>query len=102
MQEGCIMLFTYYSFFLFCQNEKGLLNFVSERIKLVYRINNTRYNFQKNKLPLKHLKPQFIIRPHAFEVKFISKYQLLFHWKSFENISSFKLYLHWKQVKRNL
>ena len=32
-------------FVLFCQNEKGLLNFVSERIiflKLVYRINNTR------------------------------------------------------------
>ena len=32
MQEGCIMLFAYYSVFLFCQNEKGLLNFVSERI----------------------------------------------------------------------
>ena len=48
------MLFTYYSFFLFCQNEKGLLNFVSGSIiflKLVYRINNTRYSFHKNKLP---------------------------------------------------
>ena len=44
-QEGCIMLFTYSCFN--CRNEKGLLNFVSERIKLVYRINNTRYNFQK-------------------------------------------------------
>ena len=45
-----------------CRNKKGLLNFVSERINLVYRINNTRYNFQKNKLhvPFKHLKPQFI------------------------------------------
>ena len=32
MQEGCIMLFTYYSFFLFRQNEKGLFNFVLERI----------------------------------------------------------------------
>ena len=48
MQEGCIMLFTYYSYlFLFCRNEKGLLNFVSERIiflKPVYRINNTWYS----------------------------------------------------------
>ena len=59
-QEGCIMLFTYSCFN--CQNEKGLLNFVSERINVVYRINNTRYNFQKNKLPFKHLKPQFIGR----------------------------------------
>ena len=57
-QEGCIMLFTYSCFN--CQNEKGLLNFVSERINVVYRINNTRYNFQKNKLPFKHLKPQFM------------------------------------------
>ena len=67
MQEGCIMLFTYYSFFfLFCRNEKGLLNFVSKRIiflKLVYRINtDTQYSFQKNKLPLENLKPQFIGR----------------------------------------
>ena len=31
-------------------------------LKLVYRVNNTRYNFQKNKLPFKHLKPQFIGR----------------------------------------
>ena len=47
-----------------CRNKKGLLNFVSERINLVYSINNTRYNFQKNKLhvPFKHLKPQFIGR----------------------------------------
>ena len=57
-QEGCIMLFTYSCFN--CQNEKGLLNFVSERINIVYRINNTRYNFQKNKLPFKHPKPQFM------------------------------------------
>ena len=65
MQEGCVMLFTYYSFVLFCQNKKGLLNFVSERIiflKLVYRINNTRYSFQNNKLPFRLLKPQFIGR----------------------------------------
>ena len=44
-------------FMFFFRNEKGLLNFVSERIKLVYRINNTRYNFQKDEVPFKHLKP---------------------------------------------
>ena len=33
--------------FFFGRNEKSLLNFVSQKIKLVYRINNTRYNFQK-------------------------------------------------------
>ena len=60
MQEGCIVLFTFVC--LFCRNVKGLLNFVSERIKLVYRINNTRYQLQTNKLPLKHLKQQFIRR----------------------------------------
>ena len=54
-----VLLFT---FFFFCRNKKGLLNFVSERIKLVFRINNTRYNFQKNKLPFKYLKPEFIGR----------------------------------------
>ena len=31
MQEGCIML-SLTLFLLFCQSEKGLLNFVSERI----------------------------------------------------------------------
>ena len=41
--------------------EKGLLNFVSERIKLVYRI-ITYYSFKKNKLPFKLLKPQFTDR----------------------------------------
>ena len=61
------MLFTYYSFLLllFWRNEKGLLNFVSERIiflKHVHRINNTRYSFQKNKLPFKLVKPHFIGR----------------------------------------
>ena len=84
------MLFTYSCFN--CRNEKGLLNFVSERIKLVYRINNTRYNFQKNKLPFKRLKPQFIARILS-RFKSISKYQLLFHWKSFENRWSFIFYL---------
>ena len=52
-------------FFFFGRNEKGFLNFVRERIiflKLCYRINNTRCSFQKNKLPFKLLKPQFIGR----------------------------------------
>ena len=50
---------------LFCRNEKGLLNFVCEKIiflNLVYGINNTRYCFQKSKLPFKLVKPRFIGR----------------------------------------
>ena len=31
-------------------------------------------------------------RAHTFELKSISKYQLLLHWKRFENIRSFILY----------
>ena len=61
MQEGCIMLFTYYYFFVLPERK----NFVSERIiflKLVYRINITRYSFKKNKLPFKPVKPHFIGR----------------------------------------
>ena len=54
--------------------------------KACFRINNTQYSFQKNKLPFKLLKPHL-------ELKSISKYQLLLHWKSFENIWSFILYL---------
>ena len=46
-----------------CRNEKCLLNSVSERIKLVYRINLLGTAFKKkNKLPFKLLKPQFIGR----------------------------------------
>ena len=37
------------------RNEKGLLNFVSERIKLVYRITLLGTVFEKNKLPFKLL-----------------------------------------------
>ena len=58
-------------FFLY---EIGLLNFVSERIKLVYRINNTLFAFQTSKIT--------IYRSQAS----ISKFQLLFHWKNLENI----------------
>ena len=57
------MLFIY-SFFVVLLERKSL-NLVSERIiflKLVYRINNTRYSFQKNKLPFKLLNPHFIGR----------------------------------------
>ena len=62
-QEACIMLFTYNSCFsFFCRNEKGLLNFICERIKLVYRINLLGTAFKKNMLPFKLLKPQFIGR----------------------------------------
>ena len=56
-----------YSCFFF-RNEKRLLSFVSERIKLVYRINNTRYNFPKLGLSyrehcsLRFLKPLYIKR----------------------------------------
>ena len=84
------MLFTYSCFN--CRNEKGFLNFVSERIKLVYRINNTRYNFQKNQASFQTSKTT-IYRPHTFELKSISNYQLLFQRKSFENMWSFILYL---------
>ena len=59
------MNFRNYNILQFCPNEKGLLNFVSERIiflKLVYRINNTPYSFQKTKRPFKLLKPHFIGR----------------------------------------
>ena len=87
MQEGCIMLFTYYCFFVLPERKMGLLNFVSERIiflKLVYRINNTRYSLKK-KAAFQTCKTTFY-RPHTFKLKSISKYRFLLHWKSFENI----------------
>ena len=46
--------------FFFCWYGKGLLNFVSERIKLVYRINNTRLAFQTSKTT--------ICRPHTSDL----------------------------------
>ena len=60
------MLFTYSCFN--CRNEKGLLNFVSERIKLVYRINNTWYNVRK-KYAAFQISKTTIYRPHTFELK---------------------------------
>ena len=41
-QQACFMI-------IFCWYEKGLLNFVSKRIKLVYRINTTHLAFQTSK-----------------------------------------------------
>ena len=84
------MLFSYSCFN--CLNKKGLLNFVSERIKLVYRINNTRYLLPK-KLTAFQTSKTTIYKPHTFELKSISISILLFYWKSFENIWSFILYL---------
>ena len=80
LQQACFMLFTYFMF-LFCWYERGLLNFVSERIKLVYRINNTRLAFQTSKTT--------IYRPHTPELKSISKFQLFFLWRNFEKYMIF-------------
>ena len=69
MQEGCIMLFTY--FFFFCWNKKGLLNFVSERIiflKLVYRISNyTCYRGTQREYNSKRLKNSIVKRILVFK-----------------------------------
>ena len=64
--------------FFFGWHEKGLLSFVSERVNLVYRINNTRLAFQTSITT--------IYRLQTSELKSISKFQLLFHWKNFEKI----------------
>ena len=61
--------------------EKGLLNFVSERIKLVDGIKNTRLTFQTSKTKIN--------RPQTSELKSISKLQLLFYWKKFEKYMIF-------------
>ena len=74
-------------------SEKGLLNFVSERIKLVYRINNTRLAFQTSKTT--------IYRPQTSELKSISKFKLLFHWKNFEKLIDDRLYSTLEQVKQH-
>ena len=52
-------------FFLFCQNEKGLLNFVSERIiflKLVYKLTILGTAFTNISCLFNLLKPHFIGR----------------------------------------
>ena len=70
-------------FFFCCWYGKGLLNFVRERIKLVYRVNNTLLAFRTSKT--------IIYRPHTPELKSISKFQLLFHWRNFEKYMIFTL-----------
>ena len=67
--------------FFFGWHEKGLLNFVSERVKLVYRINNTRLAFQTSITT--------IYRLQTSNLKSISKFQLLFHWNNFEKYMIF-------------
>ena len=52
-----------------CRNLKGLLNFVRERIKLIFQTSKT------------------TITPHTSELKSIFKFQLItFHLKTFKNI----------------
>ena len=75
----------------FWQYKKGLLNFVSKRIKLVYMINNTCLAFQ--------ISITTSYKPHTPELNCISKFQLLFHWKNLENIWSFTLSLEAGETK---
>ena len=76
---------------LFCQYEKGLLNFVSKRIKLVYRTNNDRLAFQASETT--------ISRPQTSELKSISNFQLVFYWKEFEKYTIFYT-LPWSRWNR--
>ena len=54
-----------------CQDEKGVLNFVSERIKPVYRINLLSTAFKKKKAAFQTTKTT-IYRLHTSELKSIS------------------------------
>ena len=71
----------------FCRYEKGQLNFVSERIKLVHGIKNTRLAFQTSKTTIK------------VKLKSISKFQLLFHCRNFEKYMTFYT-LPWSRWNR--
>ena len=71
----------------FCQYEKGLLNFVSGRIKLVHGIKNTRLAFQTSKTTIK------------VKIKSISKFQLLFHCSNFKKYMIFYT-LPWSRWNR--
>ena len=92
-QEACFMLSTelMFFFFFFWWYEKVLLNIVSERIKLVYGINTTRLAFRTSKTT--------IYRPHTPELKSMSKFQLLFHWRNFEKYMIFYT-LPWSRWNR--
>ena len=78
-QQACIKSSPNSCFF--CLYLKGQLNFVSERIKLVYRIKNIRLAFQTSKTKING--------PQTSELKSIFKYQLLFHWMKFEKYMIF-------------
>ena len=60
---------------------KRSVELVSERVKLVYSIKNTRLAFQTYKTKSN--------RPQTSELKSIPKFQLLFHWKNFEKYMIF-------------
>ena len=78
-QQACII---HSNSCFFCRYEKGLLNFVSERVKLVYgSIKNTRLAFQTSKTKSN--------RPQTSELKSVSKFELLFYWKNFEKYMIF-------------
>ena len=77
--------------FFFGRHEKGLLNFVIEGVKVVYRINNTRLAFQTSITT--------IYRLQTSNLKSISKFQLLFHWKNFEKYMIFYA-LPWSRWNR--
>ena len=78
--------------FFFGRHEKGLLNFVIERVKVVYRINNTRLAFQTSITTI-------IYRLQTSNLKSISKFQLLLHWKNFEKYMIFYA-LPWSRWNR--
>ena len=69
------------------RNEKVLLNFVSERIKLVYRITLLGTVFEKNKLPFKLLNHNLWVAYSRIKVNYC------FNGRTLKNIWSFILYL---------
>ena len=73
-QQASFTLFTQFMFFFLIR--KRFVELCNREKKLVYWINNTRLAFQTSKTT--------IYRPHTPELKFISKFQLLFHWRNFE------------------
>ena len=73
-QQASFTLFPQFMFFFLIR--KRFVELCNREKKLVYWINNTRLAFQTSKTT--------IYRPHTPELKFISKFQLLFHWRNFE------------------
>ena len=73
-QQASLTLFTQFMFFFLIR--KRFVELCNREKELVYWINNTRLAFQTSRTT--------IYRPHTPELKFISKFQLLFHWRNFE------------------